>query len=323
MEDAPRTYTNPVGAGVRMGDPFVARFGETYYLTGTTDAGAGFRHWTSPDLVTWREGGFLYRRDDRSWGRGSFWAPELFTRDGRYYLVYSSSGPARAGAKPEFRVCLAVADEPAGPYRDLHAPWCDPGRACIDGHVFQDTDGRAYLYYARVGVQEHPVHKLVARGYGVALAPDLSGPDGDHVPCTQVDRAWEMPPEGRSHCTEGLFVFREGARYYVTYSVNHYAEPFYGVGYATAGHPLGPWRKPDDNRLLLRDEALRVSGPGHSCVVRSPDGRERFIVYHAHADPDAPGGARTVNIDRLDVEPDGTLRVRGPTRQPQPLPSGA
>ena len=37
------TYTNPVGEGLLMGDPFVARYGGTYYLTGTTDAGKGFR----------------------------------------------------------------------------------------------------------------------------------------------------------------------------------------------------------------------------------------------------------------------------------------
>ena len=156
-----------------------------------------------------------------------------------------------------------------------------------------------------------------------ALAPDLSGPVGDAVLCTRAERPWEMPEGGRSHCTEGLFVFREGRRYYVTYSVNHYAEPFYGIGYATAEHPLGPWRKAEDNRLLVHDEELAVSGPGHSCVVASPDGSERFIVYHAHADPARPSGDRTVNIDRLTVDADGTLRVRGPTRTPQPMPSGA
>ena len=34
------------------------------------------------------------------------------------------------------------------------------------------------------------------------------------------------------------------------------------------------------------------------------------------------GRSRTVNVDRLLVDPDGQLRLIGPTRSPQPLPSG-
>jgi hypothetical protein len=49
-------------------------------------------------------------------------------------------------------------------------------------------------------------------------------------------------------------------------------------------------------------------------------------VYHTHKSVKG-GHARELAIDRLtvDVTPDGTLRVRiaGPTRDPQPLPSGA
>jgi len=179
------TYTNPVGDGITMGDPFAVLYGRTYYLTGTT---RGFGIWSSPDLVHWTSLGPGHVRDERSWGRESFWAPELFEHDGRYYMVYSASRPkTEDGAQgPGFRICLAAAEGPAGPYRDLHAPWCDPGYPCIDGHVFFDEDGAGYLYFAKVGVVREPEFKLLGSIYGVKLRDDLSGPAGEPALCVQA-----------------------------------------------------------------------------------------------------------------------------------------
>ncbi len=109
----------------------------------------------------------------------------------------------------------------------------------------------------------------------------------------------------------------------MTYSSGHYASPAYGIGYATAPSPLGLWTKSPANPLVASDSAVGVSGPGHNSITTSPDGAELFMVYHAHADPQNPSGNRTVNIDRLVVAPDGALKLIGPTRTPQPMPSGA
>ena len=46
------------------------------------------------------------------------------------------------------------------------------------------------------------------------------------------------------------------------------------------------------------------------------------MVYHTHTDPDNPSGDRILNIDRMRFRY-GTLTIDGPTRSPQPLPSGA
>lgn len=158
--------------------------------------------------------------------------------------------------------------------------------------------------------------------YGVKLKRDLSGNDGDPVLCTQADQPWELPAEGRSRCTEGPFVFEQNGTYYLTYSANHYAESFYGIGYATAPHPLGPWTKSPDNPLVAADLSRGISGPGHNCVMPSPDGSELFMVYHSHADLARPGGPRVVNLDRLVIQEDGRLKLIGPTKTPQPLPAG-
>jgi len=109
----------------------------------------------------------------------------------------------------------------------------------------------------------------------------------------------------------------------MTYSANNTGAPGYGVGYAVADRPLGPWVKSADNPLLSSRLEIGVSSPGHNSIVASPDGKEMFIVYHSHAEPANPRGPRVVNIDRIFFDASGALRVTGPTRSPQPMPSGA
>ena len=48
-----------------------------------------------------------------------------------------------------------------------------------------------------------------------------------------------------------------------------------------------------------------------------------FIVYHSHANPQKPSGERVVNVDRLQFNEEGKLKINGSSRSPQPMPSGA
>ncbi len=216
-----------------------------------------------------------------------------------------------------------MADRPEGPFTDCRSPLFDNGWSCIDAHIFVDGDGTPYLFFAKVGVIPSPPKQyLPCIVYGVKLKSDLGGIDGEPTLCARADQTWELPEAGRSRCNEGAFVFKHGETYYMTYSANHYEEPIYGIGYASAKSPLGPWTKSAINPLVSRKPELGVSGPGHNCVLASRNGQELWMVYHAHEDPGKPGGKRTVNLDRLLVHPDGSLELLGPTRSPQALPIG-
>ncbi len=311
------TYINPI-ADLRMGDPFVAKLGDAYYLTGTTRANGGFDAWRSTDLIDWRPIGETFDGPAAGWADGAFWAPELFEHGGRFYLTYSARSKDAEGT-PRFRLGLAVADEPGGPYDDVAGPWLDDGHAAIDAHVFIDDDSTPYLYFARVGQQREPDGKLLGTIWGVRLTADLTATIGEPQELVVPEQAWELPADGLSICNEGPFIFRENGRYFMLFSAGHWADPYYAIGYAVADDPLGPWTKPADNPLAQTDAALGVSGPGHCSVTIGPGG-DRFVVYHAHADPATPRGPRTVNLDRLTVTPDGKLKLHGPTRDPQPMP---
>jgi len=319
-EQQERTYCNPLG-DLRMGDPFVLRHDGLYYLYGT-NAGDGFKCWTSTDLVEWTPTGYAYRRKPDSWGRSTYWAPEVIRYRDKFYMVYSCMREREEG----YRLCLAVADTPAGPFRDLHAPWFDNGWSCIDGDIFVDDDGTPYLFFDKVGVVGEPWKEpsegyIYGMIYAVRLAEDLSVPVGEPVLCLQADQEWEEPESMHTRCNEGAFVLKRHGVYHMTYSANNYTSPNYGIGHATAPAPLGPWTKSPDNPLVAKDIAKGISGPGHSSITVSPDGRELFMVYHAHADVDRPSGNRTVNIDRLVFEDNDRLTLIGPTRAPQPMPS--
>lgn len=317
------TYRNPVSDTIIAADPSVLYYNGVYYLYATS-AGDGFKYWTSTNLADWEKQGYAFRKDENSWGQGSFWAPEVIHYSNKFYMVYSASGETMYGRG--LRICLAVSDNPGGPFTDLYAPLFDLGYGCIDGHIFIDTDGKPYLFYEMVGsVGEHWKNQGFLWGviFGVELSPDLSKHLHEPKLCLYPSQDWEGPESMKARSNEGMTVFKNNGIYYMTYSGNHYADPDYGVGYAVSDKPLGMWVKFEGNPILKRDLSKGVSGPGHNSIVKSPDQKEWFIVYHSHADPEKPSGRRVLNIDRLVFNKDSTLSVNGPTRTPQPLPSGS
>jgi len=313
------TYTNPVGeTPIHMGDPFVIQHDGRYHLFGTNASNEGFKCWESTDLVHWQETGWAYRETDDSWAKSHYWAPEVEFYRGKFYMTYSAMN--KASNPPRLLIALAVSDKPEGPYRDLHAPWFDFGYSAIDGHILVDDDGKPYLYFSRNGSQDGYSFGFM---YGVALADDLSKPVGEPVKLMEADQPWEKVRYAENRCNEGAFVLKHGGRYYMTYSANHTGFPHYGIGYATADEPLGPWVKAEENPIAATNLNIGVSGPGHSCITTSPDGTEMFIVYHTHADAQKPSGDRVINIDRIGFDESGKLKITGPTRSPQPVPSGS
>ena len=178
MAATPGTYTNPVGdAPIHMGDPFAFWHEGKYYLIGTTAPNEGFHCYESADLTHWRLKGWAWRKPADAWAVGAFWAPEVNFYQGKFYLTYS--GLVRGSKPNKLLMGLAVSNTPEGPYRDLHAPWFDPGYSTIDGHIFVDDDGTPYLYFSRNGAQDGYSFGI---NYGVQLERDLSKPGTSTLP---------------------------------------------------------------------------------------------------------------------------------------------
>ncbi len=339
------TYTNPLD--VAFGDPFVLQAPDgVFYMYGTSDGIDGFRVYSSADLVQWEDRGVAYGKSESSWGKDCFWAPEVYRFDGRYYMFFSANLKHNPDNELEtFRIGVAVADDPAGPFTELSdGPLFDPGYPVIDGNVLRDDDGRFYLYYSRC-CYKHSVESELsewakAKGlfdqieeswvYGVELKPDLTGiigepvalltpPSGMDDPQTEWESRSVTSGEVNRRWTEGSFAFKRGGKYYMMYSANYFGGKHYAVGYATSDHPLGPFEKSADNPVLQKntEQGGSVSGTGHNMVLTLPDG-QMYCVYHGRTT--ATGDRRMVFIDRMEITPEGRLLVHGPTTDPQEKP---
>jgi beta-xylosidase len=350
-----KTYKNPLP--VVLADPYVLYVkGDKYYMYGTGGVKNGFAAYSSIDLVHWKsEGQVWFASNKNGWSDstagwdGAYWAPEVYEVKGKFYMFYSAQWKVNPNKEFEnFRIGVAVAEKPTGPFIDLtDKPIFDPGYPILDANVLFDNDGRMYLYYSRAAYK-HPVKSEIAdwaksKGwfneieeswvYGVELKPDFSGVIGEPVlllrpPVTMNDKQaeWESrsvtSKEVNRRWTEGSVTFRKGDTYYIMYSANYFGGKNYAVGYATGKGPLGPFEKSPDNPVLEKNinKGGIVTGTGHNSITWSPDGKEMFCVYHGRTT--ATGNERVVFIDRMKILKDGRLIVEGPTTDPQPLPSG-
>jgi GH43 family beta-xylosidase len=134
------------------------------------------------------------------------------------------------------------------------------------------------------------------------------------------DRRWEEGSTTFAHTYGGK------TAYYLTYSANNWQSPFYGVGYAVADSPLGPYKKAAANPILAQNAQIGMYGPGHGSLAFSPDGREAFYVHHGRPTPDA--SQRRLYTDRLTIDDhslDSTghpaLAIHASTSD-EPVPSG-
>lgn len=338
------------GDPVTMGDPFILHASNgKFYMYGTTDyTFLDFRVYESDDLANWTYKGKCFDPQDGTWTTDVFWAPEVYERDGRFYMLHSSNWKNNPNNELEnFRLGVAVADEPTGPFLEMYEdPIFDPGYPIIDANLYFADDGKIYLYYSRC-CYKHPVEselsaKLRAEGkakevqeswiYGVEVKPDLSGTVGEPklLLCppeklSDPQSSWEdlsaLAGEGEAirRWNEGSFLFKHGDTYYMMYSTNYWRGKHYAVGYATADNPMGPFKKAANNPVLQKDGDVYCTG--HNMVLTMPNG-DLYCVYHgrtAKTDSITGDAKRVAFIDKMEILSDGRLVVHGPTTGQQTI----
>lgn len=275
-----------------------------FYLYPTTDGvtnwnGSVFHTFSSENLVDWKdEGVILDLGPDVSWADRRAWAPcilEKQTPGGYRYFYYFCA---------EQKIGVAVASDPAGPFKDSGHPIIakrPPGAAGgqeIDPAVFQDPKtGKFYLYWGN--------NYLAA----AELSDDMLSIKEDTIQILTPDKTFR----------EGVTVFFRNDRYYFLWSEDDTRSENYRVRYATAASPLGPLEIPKDNLVIAKDPAAGIYATGHNSVIQIPGSDEWYIVYHRFNYPRGIGMGRDagyhreVCIDRMDFTSDGSIRRVTPT----------
>jgi beta-xylosidase len=231
-----------------------------YYAYGT-GAANGIEVYTSKDLKTWEKAPELALHKDNSWGDKWFWAPEVYyIKDKNKFFMYYSV---------DEHICAATSGSPYGPFVQENKKPMLEGEKCIDNSLFIDDDGKAYLYFDRFN---DGLNIWVAE-----LEDDLMTiKEPTLTKCIHVSQPWE---EVWPRVNEGSFVIKYQDIYYMTYSANSYESQFYGIGFATSGSPMGPWKKYEKNPIFQKPEDL--VGVGHSAMFHDKKGKLK-IVFHAH-----------------------------------------
>lgn len=304
---------NPVLPGFHA-DPEVLYSHQTnkYYIYSTTDGQPGWGGWyftafSSPDLKEWTYEGVMLdlRSPQVAWANGNAWAPAIEEKqiDGKYkYFFYYSGNPKTGGGK---QIGVAIADSPTGPFVDLGYPIVTEspagGGQQIDVDVFTDpVSGKSYLYWGN--------------GYmaGAELNADMVS--------IKKETLKVMTPKGGTlkdyNYREAPYVFYRNGLYYFLWSVDDTGSPNYHVAYGTSDSPLGKIKVAKDPIVLIQSPEQEIYGPAHNAVVCKPGTDEWYIVYHRinkNYLKNEPGIHREVCIDRMEFNPDGTIKRVKPT----------
>ena len=255
------------GEEIFYADPTVYVENGKYYLTGTRTS--GFLILESHDLRNWRpplgkSSHLILEKGKGTFGTQGFWAPQLFKEKGKYYITYTANE----------QTCLASSDSLRGPFTQAKLEPIDGSEKNIDSFVFEDDDGKRYLYHVRFD-QGNYLWVAEFDLQAGKIKPDTL------TKCFNQTHAWEATPNYKSGpILEGPTVLKMKGTYYLIYSANHFRNIDYAVGYATSDSPYGPWKKYDKNPILHRS-LTGENGTGHGDVFKGKDDK-LYYVFHVH-----------------------------------------
>lgn len=276
-----------------IGDPQILLFEDRYYCYATSH-GEGFLVWESDDLVHWSEPTMCFHAIE-SWGKSNFWAPEVVYHKGKFVMHYT----AKSRELNSLRLGAAVADNPKGPFRDVHGkPLFDFGYATIDGSVLRCAEGN-FFYYSRDCCENFVGGIKTSQIWCLRLSDDLTEVIGEPMLMTTPTELYEkksMTMKEPHLWNEGPCVIQYGGKYIMNYSTNYYASNDYAICMATADSPLGPWKKSAGNPVLCCREGL--FGAGHNAFLVGKDGL-LYTSFHIQTDPEKPSGDRRTVIGRV------------------------
>lgn len=281
---------NPAITDVLTADPAAMVYRGTVYLyTGHDEAPENDAHYvmkrwlcfSSTDMVRWTAHGSPLAVSDFQWAKSDAWAGQVIERGGKFYWYV----PMSHATIPGFAIGVAVADSPTGPFRDARGSalltndmttdvsisWDD-----IDPTVFIDDDGQAYLFWGN------------QRCRYVKLKENMIETAGE---------IQTIPPRDLPKYTEAPWVHKRGNLYYLSYACDFPEK----TAYATAPTIAGPW--------TYRGVIAEIAGNSntiHQAIIEY-QGRWYFI-YHNGGTPTGGSHRRSVCIDYLYYNPDGTIQ---------------
>ncbi|TXH71539.1 MAG: hypothetical protein E6Q88_07670, partial [Lysobacteraceae bacterium] len=306
---APVAMSNPVDVGGMdaggIGDPEIIKFRGKYYMYSSNNNYTGGANsdrvlvWESIDLVNW-----AYKGVAANYANGWMnWAPDVLYHNGQFYMV--TSGDSGSGGRPADPYYPALppyyrdhvvmrSDSPVGPFVKM----TDNLPGSIDGHIFQDDDGKLYFFWASGG----------GIRYRALSAPNTidSAQAERHLTSCVVNIV--------GNWTEAPMVWKRNGTYFLSYSGNDLIRDDYQV-HVCKGASLESL-KPQTNKVLSLDTAGSWVGSAHNTIVTGPDLVTVYNAYHERRSGTGgdgrPAMLRQLALSEAWVASDGQLLADAP-----------
>lgn len=288
---------NPIVQTLYTADPAPLVVGDTLYLyTGHDEDNSTWftmKNWhvfSTKDMVNWTDLGSPLSLKDFAWTCDSAWAGQVIERDGKYFWYVPMEQTSKGMA-----IGVAVGDSPVGPFKDaLGKPLVFDKFGDIDPTVFIDRDGQAYLAwgnptykYVRLNRDMISYDKSVGDA-GIFRGPMTVAAFGKRAD-TKRDTAYEEAP----------WIYERAGRYYLFYAGGPVPEH---LAYATGPSPEGPWSY---GGVLMPTQG--GSFTNHPGVVDFKG--KTYLFYHNGALPGGGGFTRSVCVDELKFNADGSINA--------------
>lgn len=184
---------------------------------------------------------------DVPWAGRQMWAPDAAFKNGTYYLYF----PVK-DKQDVFRIGVATSGKPEGPFKA--EPNYIKGSYSIDPCVFQDDDGKFYMYFGgiwggqlqRWNDNKYDSTKQNRTSDEQAVLPRVAQLSADMKSFSEpVKEVHLLSKEGKTFVEknndqrffEGTWVFKKDGVYYFTYSTGD----THNLVYATGKSPYGPF----------------------------------------------------------------------------------
>ena len=264
---------------INIRDPFVLVHGGKYYMYGTRGAttwgfASGFDVYVGDDLENWSEPIPCFENDGTFWADRHYWAPEVYYRNGRFYMFASFKSEKRSRGTQ-----VLVADRPEGPFVPYSdGPVTPDGWECLDGTLYEDKDGTPYMIFCHEWTQTVDGEMCAIR-----LSDDLKTAVGKPIFLFYAtDADWIVPQKhktgAKGYVTDGPFVYRtKGGRLlllWASFSAGGYTQ---GIAVSSDGTVNG---------RFTQLEPLFYDNGGHGMIFERLGGGLCMTLHSPNETPD-------------------------------------
>lgn len=247
---------------------------------------------------------------DVAWATRQMWAPDAAHKNGKYYLYF----PAKR-ANGIFQIGVAVGDSPSGPFTP--EPEAIKGSYTIDPAVFEDEDGKYYMYFGGIwGGQlqkyrnnqyaeenEEPLDNEPALGPIVALLSDdmkQLAEEPREIKILDENGKVLLAGDNDRRFFEASWMHKYNEKYYFSYSTGdtHF------ICYATGDNPYGPFTY--QGRILNPV----VGWTSHHSICKVDE--KWYLFYHDSSLSKGVTHLRSIKVTEITYLEDGSIVTINP-----------